>query len=267
MGALKGRTALVTGASRGIGRSIAERLAADGARVAVHYRSADEAAKQTLAAIARAGGQAFPVRAELGTDDGLDTLFTILREQVDSLDILVNNASMMSEGRDHISPEEFDRIFAVNVRAPFFIIQRAVPLLADGGRVITISSAATRIALRDFAYAMTKGAVDVMGRVLANALGERGITVNTVAPGLTVTDMTDWLDPDTTAAIARITALDRLGQPADIADAVAYLVSDDARWITGQVIDVSGGLWLGPRGPGNPWLSLKNPPPIVDESE
>ncbi len=257
MGALTGRTALVTGAARGIGRSIAERLAADGARVALHYRSSADAAAETVAAIERTGGQAFPIQADLGADAGIEALFDALRRQTDRLDILVNNASMMSEGRDSIGPEEFDRIFAVNVRAPFFVIQRALPLLADDGRIITISSAATRIALRDFAYAMSKGALDVMGRVLANALGERGITVNTVAPGLTSTDMTGWLDPGVSAAVSRVTALGRIGRPADIADTVAFLASDGARWITGQVIDVSGGLWLGPRGPGNPWLSLK----------
>lgn len=250
---LTGRTALVTGAARGIGRGIAERLAAAGARVAVHYRTSEADAHATVAAIKEAGADAFAVQAELGTDDGLDGLFA----QLGPLDILVNNAAMMSEGRDRITPEEFDRIFAVNVRAPFFVIQRALPLMPDGGRIINISSGATRIALRDFAYAMTKGATDVMGFVLANALGDRGITVNTVAPGLTASDMTGWLnDADAGEAIARVTALGRVGHPADIAGAVVFLASDDARWITGQVLDVSGGLWLGPRGEGNPWLSL-----------
>lgn len=256
MGELTGKTALVTGASRGIGRSIAERLAADGAQVAVHYHTAHQAAAQTLAAIEQAGGCGFLVGADLGTDQGIDCVVTTLRERIRNLDILVNNAAMMSKGRDRIDGEEFDRIFAVNVRAPFFLTQQVLPLLSDGGRIITVSSAATRIALGDFAYAMTKGAVDVMSRVLANRLGERGITVNAVAPGLTVTDMSDWLDADSTAAMARVTALNRVGYPEDIAGVVAYLASGDARWITGQVIDVSGGLWLGPRGPGNPWLSL-----------
>jgi 3-oxoacyl-[acyl-carrier protein] reductase len=252
---LTGKTALVTGAARGIGRAIAERLAADGARVAVHYRTSEADAHTTLAAIEEAGGDAFLVKAELGTDDGLDTLFSQLGGV--SLDIVVNNAAMVSEGRDQITPGEFDRIFAVNVRAPFFTIQRALPLMPDGGRIINISSGVTRIALRDFAYAMTKGATDVMGRVLANALGDRGITVNTVAPGLTSSDMTGWLgDAEAAEAIARVTALGRVGRPPDIADAVAFLASDDARWVTGQVLDVSGGLWLGPRGQGNPWLSL-----------
>jgi NAD(P)-dependent dehydrogenase (short-subunit alcohol dehydrogenase family) len=263
---LTDKTALVTGASRGIGRSIAVRLAADGARIALHYRNADQAAKQTQAVIEQAGGQAFPIRADLGTDNGIDTLFTQLREHTDRLDIIVNNAAMMSKGRDHIGPQEFDQTFAVNVRAPFFVIQRALPLLADGGRIINISSAATRIALRDFAYAMSKGAVEVMSRVLANMLGERGITVNTVAPGLTVTDLTGWLDPAVAGAISGVTALGRVGRPDDIADAVAYLASEDARWITGQTLEVSGGLWLGPRGPGNPWLALTRQP-TANESE
>lgn len=256
MADLTGRTALVTGASRGIGRAIAERLAADGARVAVHYRTNRATADETVAAISRTDGEAFAVHAELGTDQGLDSLFAQLQERLDRLDIVVNNAGMLSAGRERIGPEEFDRIFAVNVRAPFFIVQRALPMMPDGGSVIGISSGSTRIALSDFAYAMSKGAIDVMGRVLANTLGDRGITVNTVAPGLTATDMTDWLDDETAAAIARFTALGRVGRASDIADAVAFLASDDARWVTGQVLDVSGGLWLGPKGPGNRWRSL-----------
>ncbi|GAA3971169.1 SDR family oxidoreductase [Actinomadura viridis] len=253
---LTGRNALVTGAARGIGRAVAERLAAAGACVTVHYRTSEEDARATLAAIERAGGRGSLVRADLGTDEGLDDLFAGLG--TGRLDIVVNNASMMSRGRDRIEPGEFDRLFAVNVRAPFFVVQRALPLMPDGGRVVNISSGATRIALRDFAYAMSKGATEVMGRVLANVLGERGITVNTVAPGLTASAMTGWLaDPEAASAVGRVTALGRIGRPADIAGVVAFLASDEARWITGQVIDVSGGLWLGPRGEGNPWLSLR----------
>ncbi|MFC6886983.1 MULTISPECIES: SDR family oxidoreductase [Actinomadura] len=247
----------MTGASRGIGRAIAERLAADGARVAVHYRSSETAAKDTVAAIERGGGLAFAVRADLGGDDGLDSLFAQIEERVDALDIVVNNAAMLSAGREDIGPEEFDRVFAVNVRAPFFIVQRALALMPDGGRVVNISSGSTRMALGDFAYAMSKGAIDVMGRVLANTVGERGITVNTVAPGLTETGMTSWLDDGAAEAVGRFTALGRIGRAADIADVVAFLASDDARWITGQVIDVNGGLWLGLKGPGNRWLSLR----------
>lgn len=264
MAPLTGRTALVTGASRGIGRAVAERLAADGATVAVHYGHNTAAAEETLAAIEKAGGRAFPIRADLASEEGLDALVAALTGELDRLDILVNNAAIKSTGMERVDIAEFDRIFAVNVRAPFFVIQRALPLLADGARVVNVSSGATWIALRDIAYAMSKGAIDVMGRVLANsALGDRGITVNTIAPGLTDTDMTQWLDEDVVAAVSRFTALGRVGTPADIADAVAFLVSDDARWVTGQVLEASGGLWLGPRGPGHRWRGLagKHDPP------
>jgi 3-oxoacyl-[acyl-carrier protein] reductase len=267
MAELTGKTALVTGASRGIGRAIAERLGFDGAQVVVHYRVNEMAANQTVATIERAGGSACAIGAELGTSDGLDSLFAQLEDHLDHLDILVNNAAMQSVGRDQIGPQEFDRIFAVNVRAPFFIIQRALPLIREGGRIINVSSAATRIALRDFAYTMTKGAVETMGRVLANALGERGITVNTVAPGLTVSDMTDWMDADIVAAAGRVTALGRIGQPSDVADVVACLASERTRWLTGQVLDATGGLWLGPIGHGNPWLSVLGPRPATSEGE
>ncbi|WP_433333349.1 SDR family oxidoreductase [Spirillospora sp. CA-294931] len=261
MADLTGKTALVTGASRGIGRAIAQRLAADGAEVAVHYANNQTAAEQTHAEITNSGGRAFLIRADLSAQDGLDTLFTHLEDR--RLDIVVNNAAVLKETAGEITPTEFDRVFSVNVRAPFFLIQRALPLMPDGGRIINISSAVTRIALRDITYTMTKGALDAMGRVLANQLGARNITVNTVAPGLTRTDLTEWLDdPEITAAVERATALGRIGDPADIADTVAFLASHDARWITAHVLDATGGLWLGPRAPGNPWLALAELPAL-----
>jgi NAD(P)-dependent dehydrogenase (short-subunit alcohol dehydrogenase family) len=253
MAKLTGKTALVTGASRGIGRAIAQRLAADGALIAAHYGSNEAAAKDTVASIEQAGGRAFPVRAELGVDGDMDTLFAALEEGLSGqpLDILVNNAAAPSDGSiEEATPEGFDHLFAVNVKAPFFIIQRALPLLRDGGRIITISSTCTRVATPfQTSYAMTKGAVEVMGRTLANALGTRGITVNTVTPGATVTDLNASLFKTSGAEVylAAMTALDRLGQPADIADVVAFLASHDARWITGHILDASGGMYLGPR--------------------
>jgi 3-oxoacyl-[acyl-carrier protein] reductase len=252
MAALTGKTALVTGASRGIGRAIARRLAADGALVAVHYATSQAAATQTVTAIQADGGRAYAVRAELGVAGDVDTLFARLEAGLSGqrLDILVNNAATRAAGFiQQTTPEEFDRMFAVNVRAPLFIVQRALPLLRDGGRIINVSSSDTRVALpMELAYAMTKGAVNVMSQTLANALGARGITVNAVAPGPTDTDMTAFLrDPEVQAATASATALGRVGQPADIADAVAFLASDDARWITGHLLDVTGGMWLGPR--------------------
>lgn len=249
---LTGRTALVTGASRGIGRAIAERLAADGALVAVHYGSNEKAAEQTVAAIEQAGGQAFTVRADLAETTELDVLFGGLVDGLAGrpLDVLVNNAAVVdySATIDGATPESFDRLFAVNVRAPLFLIQRALPLMPDGGRIVNVSSGVTWFATPDVVYSMSKGALNVLTRSLAQTQGRRGITVNTVSPGITETDMNTWLteSPEAARGVANMVALGRHGQPADIADAVAFFASDDGRWVTGQTLEVNGGLLLGP---------------------
>lgn len=256
MTGLAGKVALVTGASRGIGRAIAARLAADGALVAVHYGSNEQAAKETVAAIEEAGGKAFTVGAELGVDGDVATLVAGLTEGLTEhtgaarFDILVNNAATVSfSPLGALTEEEFDRIFAINAKAPLFLIKRVLPLLRDGGRIINISTLATRTAPPAVGYVMSKGAVDVLSRTLAVELGGRGITVNAVAPGVILTDVFAALrdNPDAQAAVASAAALGRLGEPGDIADAVALLASEEARWITGQVIDVTGGLSLRPR--------------------
>jgi 3-oxoacyl-[acyl-carrier protein] reductase len=250
---LNGKSALITGASRGIGRAIAQRLASDGALVAIHYGGNDAAANETLRTIEQAGGQAFLVRAELGVSGDIDTLFTKLEKELAGrpLDILVNNAAVAPQIAIHqTTPEEFDRIFAINVRAPFFIIQRVLPIMPDGGRIINISSGVTWFATPATVYSMTKGALNVLGRSLANSLGPRNITVNTISPGITDTDMNPAIrDKDSKAVerVAAMTALARPGGPADIGDVVAFFASDDARWITGQTLDVNGGLFLGPK--------------------
>jgi NAD(P)-dependent dehydrogenase (short-subunit alcohol dehydrogenase family) len=248
---LTGKAALVTGASRGIGRAIAQRLGADGALVAVHYASNDEPAKETMASIEQTGGRAFPIPATLGVDGDLDRLFAGLEAELGGapLDILVNNAGILDPTPfEQVTPEAFDRSYAVNVRAPFFIIQRALPLLRDGGRIINVASATTRIASPFTHYAMGKGAIEVLSHTLAQALGPRGITVNTVAPGVIDTQQGAWMHSSAAveAAIVSATALGRVGQPADVADVVAFLASHDARWITGVTIEASGGYWLGP---------------------
>ncbi|WP_049578421.1 SDR family oxidoreductase [Streptomyces sp. SBT349] len=254
MGRLTGRTAVVTGASRGIGRAIAQRLAADGAEIAVHYGSGESAAKETVAGIEKAGGRAFAVRAELGTAGDVDTLVTAVERGLAGrpLDILVNNAAALPAGPiETDTPEQFDRLFAVNVKAPYFLIQRALPLLRDGGRIITLTSVAARMALPgQTSFAMGKGALETMTLTLASALGTRGITVNAVAPGATKTDVNVpvFEAPGVEELITGQTALDRLGRAEDVADAVAFLASDDGRWITGQILDASGGLHLGARG-------------------
>ncbi|MEO3783818.1 SDR family oxidoreductase [Actinocorallia sp. B10E7] len=253
MSDLTGRTALVTGASRGIGQAIATRLAEKGAMVIVHFGTDEAGAAATVDQIARNGGTALAVRAELGVDDDVETLFAGVEAGLAGrpLDILVNNAAAAPAGPLGVTTRtEFDHLFAVNVRAPYFIIQRASPLLRDGGRIITISSVATRMANpAQTSFAMTKGAVETMSMTLANELGVRGITVNAVAPGATrtATNGSAFEAPGLAELIAGTTALDRLGGPDDIADVVAFLASDTARWITGQVIDASGGLFLGPR--------------------
>ncbi|MFB4313853.1 SDR family oxidoreductase [Actinomadura sp. 21ATH] len=250
---LDGRTALVTGASRGIGQAIATRLAAKGATVVAHFGTGADGAAATVGEIERSGGTALAVRAELGTDGDVDTLFAGVEDALAGrpLDILVNNAAAAPAGPIGTTTRtQFDHLFAVNVRAPYFIIERALPLLRDGGRIVTISSVATRMANpAQTSFAMTKGAVETMSMTLANQLGARGITVNAVAPGATRTpaNASVFEAPGLADHIAGSTALGRLGEAGDVADVVAFLASDAARWITGQVIDATGGLFLGPR--------------------
>ncbi|KOU35757.1 SDR family oxidoreductase [Streptomyces sp. WM6378] len=247
MGTLDGKTALVTGGSRGIGRGIAERLGRDGARVAVHYGANETAAKETVAAIEAAGGSAFTVGQELGVPGDAAALWEAFDRQADGLDILVNNAGIgYPIPFGEVSEEAYDRFFAVNAKAPFFVTQLGLSWLRDGGRVVNISSGLARAAVmpETLTYAMTKGALDVFTRNLSKVLGPRGITVNSVAPGVIDTDINaSWLraSDEARAATAASSPLGRVGEPSDIADVVAFLASDDGRWITGQWLDATGG--------------------------
>ncbi len=245
---LTGKTALVTGASRGIGRAIAVRLAADGATVLVHYGQSASAADEVVKQIEAAGGKAVAIGADLGNLAGVEKLAAaVIEHSGGKLDILVNNAGVAEYANLAATTEEaFDRLFQVNVKALFFILQKLVPIVPDGGRIINLSSVVSRTYFPNvLAYSATKGAVDVLTKHLAGELGARGITVNAVAPGAIDTDMSAWVRSDEGAAMAKSTqALQQVGKPEFVADAVAFLASNDARWVTGQVLDASGGAKL-----------------------
>ena len=253
MDRLTGRTALVTGASRGMGRATAVRLAAEGALVAVHYGSSEEAANEVVATIEKDGGRAFAVRARLGVAGDVHELFLGLeagmKERTGSTDlhILVNNAGVMGGVKaEETTPEQFDELYRVNAKAPFFIIQRALRNMPDGGRIINISSGLTRFANPDeIAYAMTKGAVEQLALHFAKHLGPRGITVNSVAPGITRNGNPVFDIPEVVEQMAGMSAFNRVGEPQDVADVVAFLATDEARWITGSFVDATGGTLLG----------------------
>ncbi|MEU8118426.1 SDR family oxidoreductase [Spirillospora sp. NPDC049024] len=253
--ALEGKLALVTGGSRGIGRAIAQRLGRDGAAVAVAYARNEAAAEEVVERIRKDGGRAFALRAELGRHGDAARLWAAFDAHAGeyapggAVDIIVNNAGIgRSPDLASLTEDDFDEVFAVNVRAPFFIVQQGLRRLRDGGRIINISSGAARIALPEImAYGSTKGALDTFTLNLAKELGPRGITANSVAPGIIDTDVNaGWLrgNPQAEAQAAALSALGRIGRTEDVADIVAFLASDDARWVTGQVIDATGGSGL-----------------------
>lgn len=254
MKASKQKVALVTGASRGIGRAIALRLAKDGFSVVVHYNRNQKGAAATVGEIEKNDGRAFAVQADLGSLKGVRALFKAtderLREALGTreFDVLVNNAGIsFIAGIEDTSETQFDQLVAVNMKAPFFIIQGALPRLRDGGRIINVSSATSRIAYPEkTAYAMTKAALNTLTLSLAKELGPRGITVNALAPGIVDTDFHgEWLrNPKARRFAASLTALGRVGLAEDIADVAAFLASPDARWITGAFINATGGSLL-----------------------
>jgi 3-oxoacyl-[acyl-carrier protein] reductase len=248
MNKLSGKTALVTGASRGIGRASALALAKEGAQVLVHFSSSEQEADAVVAEIRKAGGKADKVGADLRQADGPHTLAKRVRAIVgDRLDILVANAGVSkSASIEDTKVEDFDNLFAVNVRAPFFLVQQLLPAMCKGSNVIFTSSLAARATVGALsAYAATKGAVETLVKHFAAALGPRGIRVNAVAPGVVETDMSNFTKTEAGREIALgMQALKRVAQPDDIAPVVAFLASDDAHWITGDIIHVDGGAKL-----------------------
>lgn len=245
---LSGKTALVTGASRGIGRASALALAKAGAQVLVHYASGAREAASVVDEIRAAGGRAEAIGADLSAVDGPHVLAGRVREIVgDRLDVLVANAGVSKAGKiEDIMVADFDTLFAVNVRAPFFLVQQLLPVLGSGSSVILLSSLAAHAAVGDLsAYAATKGAVDTLVKHFAAALGGRGVRVNAVAPGVVDTDMSSFAKTDAGRDFTLgMQALKRVAQPDDIAGAIAFLASNEARWITGDTIRVDGGAKL-----------------------
>ena len=242
---LSGKTALVTGASRGIGRATALALAKAGAQVLVHYGTGEKAAAAVVAEIREAGGRAEKVVADLRAPDGPHALAKRVRAIVgDRLDILVANAGISKAATlEETTVEDFDDLFAVNVRAPYFLVQQLLPTLCKGSSIVLLSSLAAHASVGTLsAYAATKGAIDTLVKHFASALGNCGIRVNAVAPGVVDTDMSNFARTDAGRDLTLgMQALKRIAQPDDIGAAVVFLASDESRWITGDTLRVDGG--------------------------
>ncbi len=249
---LENKTALVTGASRGIGRVTASALAKAGAHVLVHYGRSRPEAESLVVEIRRKGGRADAISADLGTRGGAELLAKQVRQIIGArLDVLVLNAGISKSARisEH-TVEDFDNLFATNVRGPFFLVQQLLPMLGEGSSIVAISSLGARTVpgkpgLENaslLAYSSTKGALETLVKNWAAILGPSGIRVNAVAPGVIDTDMSNFTKTEAGREVALgMQALKRLGKPEDVADVVAFMASDAARWITGASIPVDGG--------------------------
>lgn len=240
---LTGKNAIVTGASRGIGRAIALRLAEHGATVAINYVAGERAAVDTATTIERAGGKAIVVQADVGVHADIVRMFEDVEQRLGGLDIVVASAGV-SVFAPHatVTAEDFDRVFAVNARGVFFTLQEAARRIRDRGRIVHVSTAGTAMPYPAAGvYAGSKAAAERFVASLAKELGGRGITVNSVSPGATETDGLVMPKEAVDVLVAQ-TPLGRLGQPDDIADVVAFLVGEQGRWMTGQNLRATGGV-------------------------
>jgi 3-oxoacyl-[acyl-carrier protein] reductase len=245
VGTLDGKTAVVTGGSRGIGRAIVLRLAADGARVAFSFQENQQAADDVVAEAENSGLRVLAIRADQGRVSDQRRLLAETSKLLGGLDILVNNAAIASAQRiSEVTEADYDRAMSVNAKGPFFAMQYAAAHMRDGGRIISISTLSTALPEAGAGlYCASKAALEQFTSIASRELGARGITVNAVSPGATDTDMLHSANPDEAIrAMVEFTALGRLGRPAEIASVVAFLAGPDAQWITGQNIRVTGGL-------------------------
>ena len=243
MGSLTGKVAIVTGSSDGIGRAIAERLAQDGATVIVNYGKSADKAKEVVAGIEAKGGKAVAIQSDMSKVGDAGRLVKDTVKRFGRLDILINNAGMfMFKPLVDMSEEEFDRVFALNTKGPYFALQEAAKVIQEGGRIVNISTDGTHVGFGGAtAYLGSKGALEQFTKGLAHELAPKGVTVNTVSPGYTITAMLP-ADPAFRQIGEQASPLKRLGVPKDIADVVAFVVSEEARWLTGQNIHAGGGV-------------------------
>lgn len=241
---LAGKVAIVTGASRGIGKTIAEELALHGAKVVINYSSSPEKAAQAVAGIRQQGGEAIAVQADISQVAQVQNLFQATLHEYGQVDILVNNAGIMiTKLILAVTEEDFDKIFAINVKGTFFACQQAAEHMNKNGRIINFSTSVAGNMFPAYSiYAGTKGAVEQMTRQLAKEFGPKGITINAVAPGPVNTELfTVGKTAEQIDALSKMNAFGRLGEPQDIAKTVLFLSSEDSQWITGQTIRINGG--------------------------
>jgi 3-oxoacyl-[acyl-carrier protein] reductase len=240
---LQGKVAIITGASRGIGRAIAELLGKAKATVVVNYANQIAKAEEVVATIHQAGGQAIAVPGDMSKVAEIEALFTIAKEHFGQIDIVVNNAGLgFFKPHAEITEAEFDHIFSLNTKGAFFVMQQAAKHINDGGRIVNISTSGTRNPMpAGGLYVGSKGASELFAISLSKELGSRGITVNNVSPGVTATDGLALSTP-TLEELKLITPLGRLGEPSDVAHVVAFLVSEAGSWVTSQTIQANGGI-------------------------
>jgi 3-oxoacyl-[acyl-carrier protein] reductase len=243
MASLEGKVALVTGASRGIGRAVAERLGKDGATVVINYARNADAAQEVVSAIEATGGRATAAQADVSRVEDIRRLFRETVERFGQLNILINNAgTAIYKPLVEATEEDFDKTFALNARGTFFAMQEAARSMADGGRIVSLSTGGTVTGAPSASfYAGSKAAVEQFTKALAREIGGRNITVNAVSPGFTDTDMLGE-NPQFKEMGAQMSPLGRLGKPEDVADVVGFLASEEARWVTGQNIQAGGGV-------------------------